>query len=353
MIDRILFDCERLKYPNTGLFTFCEGLGHALIRCLAPHQKLTAYVPPEAINIFGNNVQYLTQRPWHKLFVPKSGEFDVWHSSNQVSRYYPSGNHTKIILTIHDLNFLVEKKHNKRKLYRILRQIQKRIDKATIIVCISHFVADQIRQYLDLRGKALHVIYNGCTVNDYPHFDNPRCRPHRHFLFTIGTILPKKNFHVLPALLEDNDYELIIAGNTIDLEYVDKIRNEASNVNVSDRVHIIGPISNEERSWYYRHCSAFVFPSIAEGFGLPPIEAMHYGKAVFLSTETSLPEIGADAAYYFKTFDPVDMRKVLKNGLNKFQIDGMEYKARRRAEQFNWNDTAKAYLKLYDSLISR
>jgi glycosyltransferase involved in cell wall biosynthesis len=352
MINRIIFDCERLKYPNTGLFTFCESLGNALINNADPEDQITAYLPESALNIFGKSANYIVQKSWHKLFVPGTSRFNVWHSSNQVSRYYPFGNNTKIILTIHDLNFLIEKKGRPAKIRKLLHNIQKRINRASVVVCISHFIANQIKQHFDLGKKELLVIYNGCTIDDYPDFNNPAYRPSNPFLFSLGTILPKKNFHVLPPLLKENNYELIIAGNQSSPEYMEQILAEAKKQNVLDRVKLIGIISDEERCWYYKNCEAFVFPSIAEGFGLPVVEAMYYGKPIFLSTHTSLPEIGSDAAYYFENFNPGSMQHTLRNGLEDFSNSNMGQKAKIRASQFSWDDTAKSYLKIYKSLAS-
>lgn len=351
MTTRILLDCERLKYPNTGLYTFCESLGNALLKNADDHQQITAYVPRNAVNIFGDNANYKIQRPWHKLFIPGAFQFDIFHSSNQVSQYFPQGNRVKIIVTIHDLNFLIEKQNNPSKVSKHLRRIQNHIDRADAIVCISNFVADHVREHLDLGEKTLHVIYNGCTIKYYPDFNHPVYKPSKPFLFSIGTILPKKNFHVLPPLLKDSDYELIIAGNLSSPDYVQQILEEARKYNVADRVKIIGAITDEDRSWYYKNCKAFVFPSIAEGFGLPVIEAMYYGKPVFLSTHTSLPEIGGDAAYYFENFEPIHMQKIFKAGLEDFLISNMEQKAKKRASMFNWDDTARSYLKIYKSLM--
>jgi len=350
MTKRILFDCERLKYPNTGLYTFCKSLGSALIQNKHDDEQITAYIPSNAINIFGKNVKYFIQKPWHKIFIPRAEKFNIWHCSNQVSRYFPTDKNIKIVLTIHDLNFLIEKKNRRSKVDKLLKQIQKQIDRASAVVCISHFVAAQVKEYFNLEQKDVAVIYNGCTINNYPEVHSFNDLPSKPFLFTIGTVLPKKNFHVLPALLKHNDYELIIAGNYSDPDYIKKIKAEALKFGVSDRVKIIGAISDEKRSWYYKNCKAFVFPSMAEGFGLPVIEAMHYSKPVFLSNLTSLPEIGGDAAYYFDNFDPESMQKALIDGLNDFSTGNMAKKAKQRALSFNWNNTARAYLEIYKSI---
>jgi glycosyltransferase involved in cell wall biosynthesis len=88
---------------------------------------------------------------------------------------------------------------------------------------------------------------------------------------------------------------------------------------------------------------------MGEGFGLPPVEAMHFGKPVFLSDLASLPEIGGDAAFYWRNFDPAEMKNVLFEKLNKFQNQQEIYtqKLIERAEFFSWENAAKAYLECY------
>jgi glycosyltransferase involved in cell wall biosynthesis len=153
----------------------------------------------------------------------------------------------------------------------------------------------------------------------------------------------------LPALLVGNDHELVISG--VETPYKAKIMEEAEKFGVTGRVKITGTISEEDKAWYYKNCTAFVFPSIAEGFGLPVIEAMHFGKPVFLSTHTSLPEIGGDAAFYFPSFEPTDMQAAFAKGMEEFEEENMEQKVIAHAMQFDWQKTAKEYLALYDELL--
>ena len=95
-----------------------------------------------------------------------------------------------------------------------------------------------------------------------------------------------------------------------------------------------------------------MFPSIAEGFGIPPLEAMHFGKPVFLSRFTSLPEIGGDAAYYFDDFDPEHMRSVLQSGLEDYVRNNRFAAIQAQAAKFDWNKTAHEYLSVYRSLVN-
>jgi glycosyltransferase involved in cell wall biosynthesis len=94
-----------------------------------------------------------------------------------------------------------------------------------------------------------------------------------------------------------------------------------------------------------------LFPSLTEGFGLPPVEAMQFGKPVFLSRLTSLPEVGADAAYYFDSWAPTAMRQVIEQGLQHGAQPQRIARVRQRAAVFDWDKAAKAYLDLYARLL--
>ena len=162
--------------------------------------------------------------------------------------------------------------------------------------------------------------------------------------------MEKKNFHVLPALLAGNNFILVIAGITKSKSYRLEILKEAARYGVEKRVVFTGPVSENDKQWYYKNCEAFVFPSLAEGFGLPVLEAMYFGKPVFLSTYTSLPEIGGDVSYYFQSFDKEDMQLTLKQGLQNYKAPGVSERIIERAASFSWKESAMKYLDVYRSL---
>ena len=89
----------------------------------------------------------------------------------------------------------------------------------------------------------------------------------------------------------------------------------AAQAGVADRVRVLIRISEADKAWYITQCLAYLQPSLAEGFGLPVVEAMQIGKPVFLSRLTSLPEVGGAAAYYFDDFTPATMQQTLVTGL--------------------------------------
>lgn len=343
---RILIDCERMKYPNTGLYTFCHELGNALLKEAA--EELCFYLPAKLGKHFGPTPDYLWQRSLHKLYLPHHQQFDVWHSTYQTSPYKTLNTRTRKVLTIHDLNFLHEAK-SKAKVGKYMSKLQLNVNKADHIVTISEFVKQEVLQHIDTRNTPVEVIYNGSTVHEFPGFDTPVYKPLRPFLLCLGVVLPKKNFHVVPSLIKNNSLELVIAGQ-VNEEYRQKIMHEAALHGVTDRVRIIGPVPASNKYWYLKNCHAFVFPSLAEGFGLPVLEAMYFGKPVFLSNKTSLPEIGGDKAYYFDSFDPLCMQKVFESGMQHYQTTHPQQAIINRAQLFNWDQTAAAYLSIYRSL---
>ncbi|MEC5148063.1 glycosyltransferase family 1 protein [Chitinophaga sp. 212800010-3] len=346
---RFVIDCERLKYPNTGLYTYCYELGRSLLQIVSPPEELYFYLPDKKITAFDGELSY-RQKLWHKLWMPYSKDIQLWHTAYQSSGYYPRSRDVKMVLTIHDLNFLYKPYIVPRKPLK-LSKVQRMIERADHIITISNYVKQDVERNLDIGNKPLSVIYNGCDVKEFPGFNNPVYRPATPFLFTIGTILPKKNFHVLPALLKNTNYELIIAGNE-NAAYQKRIMQEAALHGVSDRVRIVGPVSEEDKYWYYRHCTAFVFPSIAEGFGIPVVEAMHFGKPVFLSDKTSLPEIGGHLAYYFENFEPAYMQEVFRKGMEHYNNTQPIEQLIAHANSFRWTDIARQYLDIYHSLVS-
>lgn len=350
-MNKIIVDCERMKYPHTGLYHYCLQLGHALQQSInATKESLSFYVRSSEHNIFGAEANYIPQHSLQKFILPPLRGYDIWHATYQGTNYYPFHRKIKIVLTIHDLNFMHEGKAASKQT-RELKKLQKKIKRADHIVAISQFTLNDVQKFLSIGNTPATVIYNGCNFNDLADSIKPQNLPDKKFLYTIGTITDKKNFHVLPCLLVNNEFTLIISGITQNEEYKNKILLEAAKYSVTDRVIFTGTIPENDKQWYIKNCEAFVFPSLAEGFGLPVIEAMHFGKPVILSKLTSLPEIGGDAGYYFDNFDPAHMQAVLIKSLDHYHKNPeAKNNIIRRSEFFDWKKTAEQYLNVYRSL---
>ncbi|WP_336836879.1 glycosyltransferase family 1 protein [Sphingobacterium siyangense] len=343
----IIFDAERMKYKYNGLYYFCYHLGHELMK-LDRDNELHFYYNNKTPQEFGLKAQYIKQYSYEKFHMPTFKGYDVWHSSFQLSNYFPRNKKIKVVSTIHDLNFLREEQE----LYiikRFLKKIQKNIDRADDIVAISNYVKKDIVENCNLRGKEIQVIYNGNNIDEskiVTTMHQEKCVD--NFIFTIGTINKKKNLHILPYLLLGNKLKLIISGAINEPDYQKKILQIACEIGVQDRLILTGPITEEQKYRYLKECSLFVFPSITEGFGLPVIEAMAFGKKVLLSKHTCLPEIGGDRAFYLDSDEEEFMEYFGRNRIEELidsQID--ELSIINWAKNFTWEKSAKSYWDLY------
>jgi glycosyltransferase involved in cell wall biosynthesis len=345
---KVLLEMERLRDLNSGLGQFCLGLGKALAE-KAVEMGLIFYVPEGKKGIFGTNHKYVPVSKMDRFFGISSHDIDICHCTHQQSPYLPRRGKTKLILTIHDLNFLYKYKSGFRKRLKI-QQLQKKINRASAITFISKFTESEARNHLKIPAIPTKVVYNGNTLK---YFERPLGKiPEGKYLFSIGIIQPKKNFHVLVSLLSpDNELKLIIAGRQEEA-YTAYIKQIAVEAGVADKLIFTGNIDEERKFHLFNNCYAFVFPSLSEGFGLPVIEAMSLGKPVFISRLTSLPEVGGPEAYYFDDFSASSMRESFESGMADYiQNPGKANKIKEWASQFTWENAAGEYLKLYRQLL--
>jgi glycosyltransferase involved in cell wall biosynthesis len=327
----ILIDFEKIKDPYSGLGQFLKHL-----KIYFDKSKLNLrYFNPDKFQKVARHISF---------FVPNCGLF---HAIHQDSPYIPFGPSTKYVLTIHDLNSLTENKDAIfQKNYRT--KLQNKINRATAITFISHFTRIETEKLFNLGHKKTFVIYNGISLPSES--ATPQYIPSKKYIFTIGTVVPKKNFHVLIDMMKYlPDYELIIAG-TLFHQYAKDMQAKVINEKLEERIRFVGTISDEEKLWYYQHANSFVLPSLLEGFGLPVAEAMSLGLPLFLSDKTSLPEIGGKDAYYFYNFDGANMAEEFLKGIGDFNE---EKKARlmERSKLFNWEKAAEKYLEIYQSFL--
>ncbi len=349
---RILIEMEKLKNPNSGLGQFCFNIGEQFKLISNKNLQLNIYLPAINKNIFGEEFNYVKHTPLHKILPVDSNEYDIWHCLQQDSHYLPNKKKTKLILTIHDLNFLEKYKGAKQK--RKLNSLQKKVNRASAITVISKYTEIIVRENLELNDKPIFIIYNGNSLKQIPEATIPNfisSENRSNFIFSIGVISPKKNFHtLLPLLKNDKLLHLIIAGDK-NTNYANYILKTAKELGVEKQLKLVGIINESTKYWLYKNCKAFVFPSLTEGFGLPVVEAMSLGKAVFLSNLTSLPEIGGAEAYYWNNFTPEHVVEIFEKGINNYANDAE--KAARSilwAKAFSWENAAKAYINLYEKL---
>jgi glycosyltransferase involved in cell wall biosynthesis len=346
----ILIDLYKIKDIYSGLGQFSINFANELESQLPKELAVDFLVPRRDEVPFPLGNTNIVQSSFLKRYFPSINKpYFIWHSLQQFPSFFPRKN-TIWILTIHDLNFMIEKNEVKRNRY--LKQLQKNVNRADYITTISHFTKKEIEKNLNLGEKEIHVIYNGVTSGAKIEKEKPKFVEKEKFFFSIGIFNKKKNFKVLLPLIKYFDnHKLIIAGNK-DTDYGKEIETEINKLGLEDRIILPGKISETNKQWLYANCEAFLFPSLAEGFGLPVIEAMYEGKPVFLSTHTSLPEIGGPLAFYFDNFNVQHMSDLIKckleyvnNNLENFETESKKY-----ADKFSWKKCISQYLKFYNGI---
>lgn len=296
---------------------------------------------------------HIIEKGWHNFYKPFMRKCSIWHAPFQTGRIIPDktkDKDVKVVLTIHDLNALHEGKPVEEQI-KSIKRTQALIDRCDAIVCISNFTREDVLKNCDVGNKPIYVIHNGTHEMDPPYLDPHSYKPARPFLFGMGYVNKKKNYKVLlPLLVSNPDMELVVAGRLDEADYVAAMKQEAIKLGVQDRLKLLGPVTEHEKSWYLENCTAFVHPSLAEGFGAPVVEAMMFGKPLFLSNLTSLPEVGGNVSFYFSSFDAEHMQQVFKEGMKKYHEEKMWDAIKKRSQTFDWKNSAEQYLEVYKSL---
>lgn len=308
-------------------------------------------VPRELVGHFGDDVEYLVGNKFTRtLYRYFPYRCDLFHAVHQFCLVKFMRSSKKSLLTLHDINFIYEKTGRKIEKYR--RKIARRISEADRVVVISHFVENDVRRLYPDLDKPLSVIYNGVSdlTADAAAAASLYPETGEGFLFHISSLQPKKN----PELLIDMmrylpDEKLLLAGNW-NTPYGDYLKDKIARKRITNVIPLAN-VDNTVKSLLFARCKAFLFPSLCEGFGLPPLEAMRFGKPVFLSRLTSLPEVGGEYACYWDELEPKAMASVVKKGLEEWRVSGSPDEMRRWSSRFSWEKCASDYIELYLDML--
>lgn len=253
------------------------------------------------------------------------------------------------VMTIHDLSFLENPKWFSRAYYiwyKLMTPLAVRTSRH--IITVSEFSKHEIRRFYPfVKEEKISVVYSSVDRNRFASnmtFDNA-CE---NFALTVSSLDPRKNFlRLIEAFKGIKGCTLYIVGNT------NRVFGQNSLLkDVPENVKLLGRVSDEELVRLYNQASCFIFPSIYEGFGLPPIEAMECGCPVLASDIPVIHEVCADAAIYFDPYDIhnihdtiVDYFKDLKNNKNRMQTRGYA-----NSRRFDWDISAQRIIKLSQTI---
>ena len=344
-----------ISLGNTG--NFQDGLGEfsmQLCSRLAARSKelrerhgiaLYFHLKEELFGVFGNDVTYLPVTRWQRWRHQQPESFALWHKLNQLNKTRPPEGTPQQIATVHDLNFVYFK--NGYSQWRDFRKLKQLLETTTHIVTISNYVRDDVLKILKW-NKSISVIYNGARDLKNSEQTPPENWKEKKYFFHISRMTRSKNIQVILDLAKFwPERNFVLAGpENKDTRSIRSLLEKEPLANVQ----LLLSISDAEKAWLYAHCEGFLFPSLTEGFGLPPIEAMHFGKPVFLSDRTCLPEIGGKWARYFHDFSPQKMQETITQGIDELALQKSDIQ--KHARGFNWDACCDEYLTLYGKLIN-
>lgn len=226
------------------------------------------------------------------------------------------------------------------------RLIDRLLARNATIATVSNFSREELAEALDLSASAIPIFANSAehlasTERDYTILDRLNLRPYSYFLF-IGSRTKNKNLSVAVRamhLLNRPDVPLVIVGGNNSSVFQDNLGEASSNLILAGR------LSDNEIAALYERASAFVFPSLYEGFGVPPLEAMLFGCPVIASTANAVRETCGDAAAYFDATDADALRALLQERLATGTISDEERsKQQNRIAIYSWQRSADALL---------
>ncbi|MBL8342036.1 MAG: glycosyltransferase [Rubrivivax sp.] len=299
--------------------------------------------------LFGDAVSYVPVTRWQRLRHVQPQPYALWHSLHQLNKTLPPAGCGPRLVTVHDLNYLYGR--NAFSTWRHHRRTRALLGRTDVVVAISEHTSGDVRRHLGWQGP-VQVILNGARsfvgnpqrpLEGWPAEPDPAARP---FLFHLSRMSRSKNPQAIIELARRwPEMTFVLCGPPG--QDSRRLRDAVRLPNV--QFHL--GVDDAQKAWAYAHCAGFIFPSWTEGFGLPPIEAMHFGKPVFLARRTSLPEIGGPLAGYFDDFEPGSMRRVVEAGLARAREPGHAKAVAAHAARFDWDRAAAAYLALYARLL--
>lgn len=233
--------------------------------------------------------------------------------------------------------------------------------KCTAIITISQFSEDRIAERLRANRKKLWRIYCGVDQKFLGYQKNGNAALEKYalparYILSLSTLEPRKNLSVLirayqKLVMEDHcDMPLVLAGRKG--WKMDGLLSGVPEA-VKNQIHFTGFVDDVDLPALYANAELFVFPSMYEGFGIPPLEALACGTRVLSSDAASLPEVLGDAADYFANNNAQSLYEKLKEMIAAETSPKQISAGKTRAESFNWSEQAEELLKKIRSVAKK
>lgn len=374
---RIALDGFPLSSPKTGVGHYTFELARALAE-ISPADTFELISPfpfSDAVitevrettlaNLILNNPTAASfRRRWWAIGLPlflRQNSFDVFHGTNYE---VPLWNRRRNVVTIHDLSLLLHPEFHEPRLVRRARlRLPLMVRSSARIIAVTESIKQEITEDLKIEPQRVVVTPEAARSTFRPLAASEtiatmqRLSIEPDFVLNVGTIEPRKNLltlvRALDQILRTTSLrpQLVIAGGEGWL--MDDLYSFIQTHGISNRIRFIGYTSDEDLRALYSSCRVCVYPSLYEGFGLPPLEAMACGAPVITSNAPAITETVGDAALLV---DPLSVEE-LANSIVKVlteerERDRLSQAGIARAARFTWKQTAKLTLEVYREVHS-
>jgi glycosyltransferase involved in cell wall biosynthesis len=305
---------------------------------------------------------------WHRLRLPLpvdvlAGPMDVFHSPDYV---LPPVRRGRKVVTVHDLSFLRYPEGAEPSLRQYLsRAVPRGAREADLVLADSESTRRDVVDLLRVPAERVNVVYPGVdrqftVVQETEALEEVKRLYSLSwpFMLTVGTLEPRKN---LIALLEAYsvlknrrgfDHKLVVAGSKGWL--YEGIYQRAEELSLTQDVVFLGFVPEEHLPALYSLADVLAFPSIYEGFGLPPLEAMACGTPVVTSDSSSLPEVVGDTGLMVAPDDHQALAEAIARVLEDTDLrEDLVKRGLARAAEFSWRATGEKLLSAYERLCER
>ncbi|GAB4249989.1 MAG: glycosyltransferase family 1 protein [Thermoleophilia bacterium] len=269
------------------------------------------------------------------------------------------------VTTVHDVIPLIYPRSIRNPLGRVhyRRRLHQAVERSAVLITVSRISQSTLTAYAGVDPHRVRVIYNGVSEQFHPVADAEELASVRRryalpdrFALWIGDFRPEKNLEFLVqswALVRgrvDPDLHLVMAG-TQSGEFF-KIRREVVRRGLESQIHFPGYIRDDDLAALYSAAEMFVFPSLYEGFGLPPLEAMACGTPCVVSNSSALPEVTGRAAMMFNPTEHDQLVECVKRVLSDQTLNSnLRKEGFAQAAKFSWEQAAAETLEVYAQVL--
>jgi glycosyltransferase involved in cell wall biosynthesis len=284
----------------------------------------------------------------------KSEKINVYHGPSHILPFFKVKN-VKYVVTIHDLSFLIFPNSNPKLFYLYYKIIVKlSLNKSDSIIADSENTKNDIIKFYNISPEKIKVIYPGLN-KEFLHTNDLKRIIKEKYFFSLSTHIRRKNITSIIHIISHNKnlqkYKYVIAG-LIPQNQLKELKELISNHNLKNNVILFGYAKDEELVNLYKHAEFFIYPSFYEGFGFPVIESMACRCPVIASNNSSIPEISSTREWLINPYDEANIEKTIEKMISltpneKKELIEENFKF---AIKFNWDDTAKKYLTVFNNL---